>query len=332
MAQYSSILSDPLLMRCLSWRDIEDAYLLELEPEPRRNLAARGLLNVARLDSPEFQRMFRFKKVHFEYLYSCLMMPDKVVSAQRVPVPGREALCMTLRCLAYPNRLVDLEMMFNRHLSVISSVVNQVLAHVEYHFGHLRYDLTTHTWLNLDSLERFSEAVHAKGAPLKNCRGFVDGTARRICRPTEEQQEHFSGHKRCLVHKYQAVMCPNGIICQLDGPFRGRRHDAGEILGETRLYDNLEKVTMGHPYVIYGDPAYPLRPLLYKPFGGASLQPHEAWFNKRMSAVRLAVEWGFGKVAAEFAFVDFHKNQKMSRQNVGRMYKVATLLANAHTF
>lgn len=63
MAQYSSVLSDPLLMRCLSWRDIEDAYLLELDPEPRRSLAARGLLNVARLDSPEFERMFRFKKV-----------------------------------------------------------------------------------------------------------------------------------------------------------------------------------------------------------------------------------------------------------------------------
>ncbi|KAH9372133.1 hypothetical protein HPB48_000769 [Haemaphysalis longicornis] len=98
-------------------------------------------------------------------------MPDKVVSAQRVPVPGREALCMTLRCLAYPNRLADLEMMFNRHLSVISSVVNQVLAHVEYHFGHLLYDLTTHTWLNLDSLERFSEVriyvAYKRGAHIK---------------------------------------------------------------------------------------------------------------------------------------------------------------------
>ncbi|KAH9382677.1 hypothetical protein HPB48_023233 [Haemaphysalis longicornis] len=80
-------------------------------------------------------------------------MPDKIVSVQRVPVPGHEALCMTLRHLAHPNRLVELEMMFNRHLSVLSSVVNKVLAHVEYHFGYLLHNLTTHTWLNLDSLE-----------------------------------------------------------------------------------------------------------------------------------------------------------------------------------
>ncbi|XP_037571083.1 uncharacterized protein LOC119453143 [Dermacentor silvarum] len=108
-------------------------------------------------------------------------------------------------------------------------------------------------------------------------------------------------------------MCPNGIICQLDGPFKGRRHDAG-ILKATKLYENLEKVTMGNKFVIYGDPAYPLLPLLYKPFGGTTLQPYEAFFNKGMSRVRQAVEWGFGKVATEFAFVDFHKNKKMSRQ------------------
>ncbi|KAL3235902.1 hypothetical protein MRX96_022331 [Rhipicephalus microplus] len=71
-------------------------------------------------------------------------------------------------------------------------------------------------------------------------------------------------------------MCANGIICQLDGPIRGRRHDAG-ILKDTRLYENIVK-------------------------------PYQAHFNKCMSTVRQAVEWGFGKVAADFAFVDFHKN------------------------
>ncbi|KAH9374790.1 hypothetical protein HPB48_000454 [Haemaphysalis longicornis] len=152
-------------MWSLSWHDIEYACLLEMKSEPPlRNLAARGLLNVARLDSPEFERMFRFKKADFDYVYSCLMTPDKIVSVQHVRVPGHEVLCMTLRRLAYPNRMADLEMMFNRHLSVISGVVNKVLAHVEYHFGNLLPDLTTHTWLNLDSLERFSEVTPSRTA------------------------------------------------------------------------------------------------------------------------------------------------------------------------
>ncbi|KAL3220713.1 hypothetical protein MRX96_005161 [Rhipicephalus microplus] len=163
-------------------------------------------------------------------------------------------------------------------------------------------------------------AVHQKGAPLKNCWGFIDDTARRICRPCKLQQEHYSGHKRFHCQKYQAIMCANGIICQLDGPFRGRRHDAG-ILKDIRLYENIVKVAKGNKYVIYEDPAYPLKPLLLKPYGGARLQPYQAHFNKCMSTVRQAVEWGFGKVAADFAFVDFHKNLKVTHQRVGRMSK-----------
>lgn len=100
------------------------------------------------------------------------------------------------------------------------------------------------------------------------------------------------------------------------------------ILKDTMLYENLEKLMQGFHFVLYGDPAYPLRNLLLKPYGGSCLKPHEAFFNKRMSTVRQAVEWGFGKVARDFAFIDFHKNQKLCRQVLGRMYKVATLLAN----
>ncbi|KAH8009893.1 hypothetical protein HPB51_021691 [Rhipicephalus microplus] len=72
------------------------------------------------------------------------------------------------------------------------------------------------------------------------------------------------------------------------------------ILKDTRLYENIVK-------------------------------PYQAHFNMCMSTVRQAVEWGFGKVAADFAFVDFHKNLKVTRQRMGRMYKVTTLLTNCRT-
>ncbi|KAL3217739.1 hypothetical protein MRX96_050943 [Rhipicephalus microplus] len=157
------------------------------------------------------------------------------MSAQRVRVSDREAFCMTLRRLAYPNRLCDLERIFNCHSSLISSVGSKVMSHIEYYFGHLLANLTVHGWMNLQNLQLFSQAVHQKGAPLKNCCGFIDGTARRICRPSKLHQEHYSGYKRFHCQKYQAGMCANGIICQLDGPFRGWPHDSG-ILKDTRLY------------------------------------------------------------------------------------------------
>lgn len=103
------------------------------------------------------------------------------------------------------------------------------------------------------------------------------------------------------------------------------------ILRDSGLYYKLEKLVKDSVFVIYGDPAYPLRRLFQKPYGGAVLSPDQIAFNRRMSTVRQAVEWGYGKVAAEFVFVDFNKNQKILLQKVPMFYRVATILANCHT-
>lgn len=99
------------------------------------------------------------------------------------------------------------------------------------------------------------------------------------------------------------------------------------------MYAKLEEASSGQDqdFVIYGDPAYPLRPLLMKPYGGCNITPVQQLFNAKMSGVRQCVEWGFGKVVAEFAFLDFKKNQKLLWQQVAHMYKVATILSNCHT-
>ncbi|XP_075722542.1 uncharacterized protein LOC142765428 [Rhipicephalus microplus] len=174
-----------------------------------------------------------------------------------------------------------------------------------------------------------SQAVHSKGAPLHNCWGFIDGTARAICRPSKDQKRFFSGHKRFHALKYQSIMCPNGIICQLSGPYVSSRHDAS-IFRKSNTYRKLEKLAKGHSFCLYGDPAYPLRSLLLKPYGG-NVTVQQRAFNKRMSSVRQAVECGFGKIAGLFAFLDFRKNQRLKRQKVSRMYKVGTIFANCHT-
>lgn len=62
-----------------------------------------------------------------------LPIPEDVVSAQQVRVSGREALRMTLRRLAYHDRLCDLVLFFRRRSSVISSAVSKVLANIEYY-------------------------------------------------------------------------------------------------------------------------------------------------------------------------------------------------------
>ncbi|KAM7290313.1 hypothetical protein ISCGN_026958 [Ixodes scapularis] len=245
----------------MSWSDLDDMFLQYREPEPRRYKSSGGLLDVAKLDDLTFRRMFRFEKDDFGLLNDVLLMPKVVYSSQGVVVSGEEALLMCLRRLAYLNRWWDLEPIFGRHSSAMSSIVGQVLKHIDGTFGHLLDDLTTHSWLSLG-----------------------DGTLRM------------------------------------------------SILRESGLYGKLEKLVQGRSYTIYGDPAYPLRRLLMRPYGGATLTQQQVLFNSGMSTVRQAVEWGFGKIVSEFAFLDFKKNQKLYLQDVGRMYRALLLEDEALLF
>ena len=181
-------------------------------------------------------------------------------------------------------------------------------------------------------MEEYANAVHTSGAPLTNCWGFIDGTARRICRPTEYQRECFSGHKRCHILKFQAIVAANGLIANLFGPMEGRRHDAA-MLWESGVLDRLQHLNRanGEPLCIYGDSAYPLRPNLIRPFQGPLITDDEQLFNRLMGSARVSVEWAFGGISKLFAFLDFDKNMKLFLQPVGKTYVVGALLYNCHT-
>ena len=123
----------------------------------------------------------------------------------------------------------------------------------------------------------------------------------------------------------------NGLIAHIFGPVEGKHHDA-YMLSASGLLTKLQRHTQpnGQPYVIYGDPAYGLTQNILAPFRGQVTQAeHE--FNSAMSAVRVTVEWTFGKIVQLFAYLDFKKNQKVLLQPVGKYYIVGALLTNCHT-
>lgn len=127
-------------------------------------------------------------------------------------------------------------------------------------------------------------------------------------------------------------MLPDGIIGNMFGPIEGRRHDAFmlresgilQALGNLPHFNNV-------PYALYGDPAYPLRPQLLCPFRGARLTQQQQDFNTTMSSCRQCVEWGFGKITTQWAFLDFRRNLKVLLQPVAKYYLVGSLLTNCHT-
>ena len=185
--------------------------------------------------------------------------------------------------------------------------------------------LSQHPWIDWPAMSR---ATTAKGSPLHNCVGFLDGTVQPICRPTRNQRMVYNGHKRLHAIKFQSLILPNGIIGHMYGPMSGRRHDVALLEGSGLI----PLFTARAPnYTIYGDKGYPLRPNLIAPYRGANVTPQQAQFNFEMGRLRTSVEWGFGKIVNYFAFLDFKKNLKLLLQPVGKHYLVAALLTNCHT-
>ena len=76
---------------------------------------------------------------------------------------------------------------------------------------------------------------------------------------------HYNGHKRKHWLKFQSVVVPNGMIANLQGPYKGRKHDCS-MLHETNLLNNLRQNAWanGEPLCLYGDPAFPLNPHIFR--------------------------------------------------------------------
>lgn len=124
---------------------------------------------------------------------------------------------------------------------------------------------------------------------------------------------------------------PNGIIANLYGPVNGRRHD-GHVLAKSRILQKLEAKfnRFRTPPYMYSDAGYPLKKFLIIPFK-ATQNRNEKILNRKMSKLRVTVEWGFAKILQLFSFIDFKKNLKVYKQELGNYFKIATILTNCHT-
>ncbi|KAG5874912.1 hypothetical protein JTB14_028482 [Gonioctena quinquepunctata] len=263
---------------------------------------------------------FRFERPDIFRLARVLRIPNDITTrsghyvATSIAIGG---LCILSRRLAYPNRFSDSENIFERSPAALSEICNFVASNIQQNHGHLLENIDNLLWLNRAKLELYAQAVAEKEGAVQNCWAVLDGTARPICRPTDDQEEYYSGHKRFHCMKYQSLLCPDGISVSLLGAIPGRRHDAF-IFGQSGLYNQLDENTRFEDgdFVIYGDQAYGIRELLLCPYPGQALNEAQQNFNLTMSRVRPAVEWGFQKILTESAFLDFKKNQKLLLQDI----------------
>ena len=106
---------------------------------------------------------------------------------------------------------------FGRPVAELSMITNYIMDYI-YNVHGLRLTEWNNDILNLGLLEMYADPVAQKGAALTNCFGFIDGTVRPTCRPTQYQKIVFNGHKRVHSVKFQSVTSPNGLIAILFGP------------------------------------------------------------------------------------------------------------------
>ena len=282
------------------------------------------------MNDDECKAEFRFLRNNIHHLRDIIGLPENIILYNGVNVDSVEALCILLKRFAYPCRLVDMVPRFARPISQISMIISHLSEFLYANWSHLLRTFDQ-IWLSHENLEKYARVVQEKGSPLDNCRGFVDETVRPISRPGINQRVMYNGHMRVHALKFQSVVAPNGLIANLYGPVEGKRHDAG-MFADSGLLDILQEHsydTNENPLCIYGDPDYPLRIHLQEPFKGGVITPEQQEWNKRMSEVRITVEWIFGEIVEYFKFLDFKKNLKVGLSPVGKMYLVCGLLHNA---
>lgn len=193
----------------------------------------------------------------------------------RIVVDGIEALCIFLKRFAYPCRYADILPRFARPVPQLCMISNEIMNFIYQTAQHHRLRSFDQPWLSPANLQNYADIIHAKGAPLNNCWGFIDGTVRPVSRPGKHQRTLYNGHKRVHAIKFQSVVAPNGLIANLYGPVIGKRHDSG-MLAESGLLGDLQRYSHSHdgqPLCVYGDPAYPISVHMQRSFKGPQLTP-----------------------------------------------------------
>ena len=174
-------------------------------------------LNLDDLSMEQFYSFFRFQRKDIPRLRDVFSLPTRSVCPFGTRVSVTEGVLILLRRLSYLNRLDDMKPLFSRSKSELSYISNTVLGCL-YRTHSSKFSDLHQSWMDEEHLRLYADAISDIGGPLPNCWGFIDGTVRPICRPSENQKLVYSGHKRVHSLKFQSFVIPNGLIANKNSP------------------------------------------------------------------------------------------------------------------
>ena len=154
-------------------------YINELETE-RQCQAAKGVtFNLKDFSAKRCLEQFRFTTDKIYLLCNLLRIPDPILCETCIHVSASFGLCLVWKRLEYPCRFCDLTLLFGQSPLLLSLIFKHVPNHINDNFRQKLSSLDQ-TWINP---RLFAGVIAKKGAPLKNCCGFTDGTAREMDQP-----------------------------------------------------------------------------------------------------------------------------------------------------
>jgi hypothetical protein len=164
---------------------------------------------------------FRFSWDEIDYLIHLLRFPAIFRTETRLRMSAKEAFCLLTYRLSHTSRWIDIMLLFPRSISALSQLFREVVDFMYYTWRHLL--LFDHVRLTPAYLRTLANTIKEKGGAdaIPNIWGFIDGTHVRVSRPDHDQDEVYSGQKKCHSLKYQAIATPDGLIAHLGGPFSG---------------------------------------------------------------------------------------------------------------
>jgi len=187
---HQTMLADQIVMENELLRDLESR-----RTRPRVTWTEQPPWTLEENNDDENVIMFRFKREQIVRLVEVLRIPPVFRFGTRNKIDNITAFCVLLKRYAYPCRLNDLAEYFRRQIEFLSKLVNALTMFLYERFKVLlEFDYLR---LTREKLEEFATAI-ARKTPLQCVFGFIDGTVRRICRPSAHQKNWYSGHKRYL--------------------------------------------------------------------------------------------------------------------------------------
>lgn len=281
-----------------------------------------------------FERICRFKKSDIPHLIDLFDLHNVRYPYRLNPSPEL-AITVLLNNLSFPRTYFEQTLRFGRSEAYICVVFNTLIRYL-----YRRYEgmMGWHPRLDYNRAKRCGRAVKRLGGGGQIF-GFIDGTFRAFCKPEKLQGIYYTGYKHAHGCKFQGIVCPDGLMMSLSGPYEGRLNDLNMVL-ESKISETIsEKFEPHEPpdrldkkLFLYGDKAYHGLPRIIAPYPRNNLIVDEthSW-NKEMEKARVAVENAFGQTHCLWMMNAFTKNLRSGHSPVGAYFVVSVLLMNTYT-